>query len=92
MNKFYLTWSNGAPLHPSEVYGLSFETGLSWHGQINPDDVTLNDWKNIQVEKYNRLNKELKDKGKIHKLNWIINPTDIEIKNIEKDLNFIKLV
>ncbi len=50
--KFYLTWSEEKPKHPKEVYKQSWNTGLSWYGQINPQDKSFNEWKNDQIEKY----------------------------------------
>ena len=55
--KFYLTWSEEKPKHPKEVYKQSWNTGLSWYGQINPQDKSFNEWKNDQIEKYKRLHR-----------------------------------
>lgn len=90
MYKFYLTWSEEKPIHPKEVYEQSWNTGLSWYGQINPTDKSLNDWKNEQVEKYEGLLKEYQDSGKVRKLNQIYHPTENDIISIEKDVNFIE--
>lgn len=90
MNKFYLTYSNEAPKHPSEVYDINFETGISWYGQINPSNISLDDWKNNQLEKHDRLVKELQDKGRIRKLNLLLHPTKESIKQIESRVDFIK--
>lgn len=90
MNKFYLTWSNEAPLHPSEVYGLSFETGISWYGQINPENISLKKWRKKLIKQYDALSKQFQNNGKIRKLNWIINPNENIIKQIESRTDFIK--
>ena len=90
MNKYYLTWSKEEPIHPKEGYGINWETGLSWYGHMNPPDKSLNDWKNEQVEKYERLLKEYQDNGKTRKLNVIYHPTQNDISLIESDVNFIK--
>ena len=92
MDKFYLTWSEEEPIHPKEVYKQSWNTGLSWYGQINPPDKSLNDWKTEQIERYERLLKEYQDNGRIRKLNQIYHPTESDIKSIEKDSNFISLL
>ena len=41
MNKFYLTWSEEEPIHPKEVYKQGWNTGILFHGQINPPDKSL---------------------------------------------------
>ena len=90
MNKFYLTWSEEEPIHPKEVYKDSWDSGLSWYGQVNPPDKSLNEWRNEKVEKYERLLKEYQDNGRIRKLNQIYRPTKNDIISIEKDVNFIE--
>jgi hypothetical protein len=90
MEKFYLTWSEVEPKHPKEVYGISWETGLSWYGTINPPDKSLNHWKQEQIERYENLMKEYQDNGKIRKLNQIFHPTEENKNRIESDVNFIE--
>ncbi len=89
MVKFYLTWSNLEPKHPKEVYGISWETGLMWYGQINSPDKSLNQWKQEQIERYENLMKEYRDNGKVRKLNQIFHPLESDKNRIESDINFI---
>lgn len=88
--KFYLTWSEEKPKHPKEVYKQSWNTGLSWYGQINPQDKSFNEWKNDQIEKYKTILKEYKDNGRVRKLNQIYYPTNNDMSLIESDTNFIQ--
>jgi hypothetical protein len=90
MEKNYLTWSDIEPKHPKDVYGISWETGLSWYGTINPPDKSLNQWKKEQIERYENLMKEYHDNGKVRKLNQIFHPTENDIKKIEENDNFIE--
>ena len=90
MERFYLTWSDEKPSHPKKVYKESWNSGLSWYGQINPSEKSLNLWKKEQVEKYDKLLKEYQDNGRIRKLNQIFHPTENNINKIESDDNFIE--
>jgi len=91
MEKFYLTWSNVEPKHPKDVYGMSWESGLSWYGQINPSDKSLHQWKQEQLERYENLMREYQDNGgKVRKLNIILHPTEDDKNKIERYVNFIE--
>jgi hypothetical protein len=90
MEKFYLTWSEVEPKHPKEVYGVSWEIGLSWYGTINPTDKSLIQFKQEQIERYENLIKEYQDNGKVRKLNQIFHPTEVDKNRIESDVNFIE--
>ena len=90
MERFYLVWSDEEPLHPKDIYKESWNTGITWYGQINPQDKSLNEWKNEQVEMYDFLLTEYQTNGRIRKLKNIYNPTPDNIETIEKDVNFIE--
>ena len=90
MDKFYLTWSDVEPMHPKEVYGISWESGLDGYGQINPPDKSLNQWRQEHIEKYEHIIKEYQNNGKIRKLNQILHPTKSDKNRIESDVNFIE--
>lgn len=87
---FYLVWSHEEPKHPQEIYLNSWNSGLSWYGQINPPNQSLDDWKKEQLEKHVSIMKEFLLHGKIRSMRWIRNPTHEEILSIEKDENFIE--
>ena len=88
--KFYLVWSEQEPKHPKEIYLQSWNSGLSWYGQINPPNQSLDDWKKEQLEKYDSLMKEYQFHGKIRALRIIYHPTIEDVASIEKDDNFIE--
>lgn len=90
MNKFYLVWSEEEPKHPKEVYKESWDSGLSWYGQINRTNKSLDDWKKEQIDRYESLMKEYQLYGRIKALRLAYHPTPEEIISIEKDKNFIE--
>lgn len=90
MTKFYLTYTTEQPKHPKETYGVSWNSGLAWYGQIYPSDISLNDWRKEQIEIYERLMKEYQANGKVPKINCIIHPTKDMESTIEESVDFIK--
>lgn len=90
MNKYYLEWSDKAPIHPKDIYGKSWENGIKDNQLIYPNDISLNEWKENEIDRYNRLCSEFEKNGKIQSLKYLDNTSKKD--EIEKGKGFIKWV
>ena len=93
--KYYLMWSYNEPIHPKEsMTKFTWDTGIEM--TINgprlmfDENTTLSQWKNSEINKWELLMGNFKKDKKIVSLGSKIKPTEVEIKELESDDNFIR--
>lgn len=95
--KFFLKWSYGEIRHPQDsMTEYTWQTGIQMT-MTGPklmfdENTTLAQWRESEIKKWEELVAIFKQEKKIKALDFVINPTEEKVKEIEDNENFIRWI